>query len=234
MNIIKPQEFIHFIPKEYQRYAGIGPYLIPIFGKMYFERIRYILSKILKSAIKPFKVLDVGAGFGFFSVNFKLNFPKCNYYLLDLYSNELLDIVKSIMYNKLNLDFNYSFESDIQNKTHFADDSFDLTFALDVLEHLNDPELALTEILRITKPNGYIFISVPTESNILKFFRMVYNKIIPIETQPHWKGKITSEKEFFKLLNSKKIKIVFKKKFPFNFLPKIFSYDIFYFIQKTG
>ena len=232
MNIIKPQEFIQYIPKQYQRYAGIGPYMIPIFGKMYFERIRYIISKIIKSNLSPLKVLDVGAGFGFFSVNFKLNFPKCDYYLLDLYSNELLDIVRRIMDNKLKLEFNYSFETDIQNKTPFESNSFDLTFALDVLEHLNDPDLALSEILRITKPNGHIFISVPTESNILKFFRLVYNKLIPIETQPHWKGKITSEKEFFKLLVSKNIKIVFKKKFPFNFLPKIFSYDRFYFFQK--
>ena len=182
MYLIKPQEFIHFIPTDYQRYADIGPYMIPIFGKMYFERIRYIISKLIKSNISPLKVLDVGAGFGFFSVNFKLNFPKCDYCLLDLYPNELLDIVRRIMDNKLKLEFSYSFESDIQKKTHFEDSSFDLTLALDVLEHLNDPELALSEILRITKPNGYIFISVPTESNILKFFRMVEQSTVALSS----------------------------------------------------
>ena len=57
MYLIKPQEFIHFIPTDYQRYADIGPYMIPIFGKMYFERIRYIISKLIKSNISPLKVL---------------------------------------------------------------------------------------------------------------------------------------------------------------------------------
>lgn len=42
-----------------------------------------------------------------------------------------------------------------------ADDSFDLVIASEVLEHLEQPEKALDEILRISKK--YILVSVPNE-----------------------------------------------------------------------
>lgn len=43
----------------------------------------------------------------------------------------------------------------------FADRSFDLVVALDLLEHLPDENLALREIWRILRPGGYLVIFVP-------------------------------------------------------------------------
>jgi SAM-dependent methyltransferase len=40
--------------------------------------------------------------------------------------------------------------------------SFDLVAALDVLEHIEDDESALRALLRLVKPGGYVFITVPT------------------------------------------------------------------------
>ncbi|MEW6236097.1 MAG: class I SAM-dependent methyltransferase [Candidatus Omnitrophota bacterium] len=43
----------------------------------------------------------------------------------------------------------------------FADASFDLVTALDVLEHIEEDEAALREIARVCKPQGYVLITVP-------------------------------------------------------------------------
>lgn len=43
----------------------------------------------------------------------------------------------------------------------FGDESFDLVVSNDVLEHVNDPEKALAELLRILRPGGVLIMTVP-------------------------------------------------------------------------
>lgn len=43
----------------------------------------------------------------------------------------------------------------------FADSSFDLVCALDIIEHVEDDDGALSEVARTAKPNGVILLSVP-------------------------------------------------------------------------
>jgi SAM-dependent methyltransferase len=42
-----------------------------------------------------------------------------------------------------------------------SDESFDLVCAFDVLEHVDNDELAWNEMVRVCKPGGYIYVSVP-------------------------------------------------------------------------
>ena len=44
----------------------------------------------------------------------------------------------------------------------FSDQAFDVVCALDVLEHIEDEKLAVSEITRVCKKNGNVFITVPT------------------------------------------------------------------------
>jgi 2-polyprenyl-3-methyl-5-hydroxy-6-metoxy-1,4-benzoquinol methylase len=48
-------------------------------------------------------------------------------------------------------------------QTKHKDNSFDLIFLLEVLEHLDYPDDALEELQRILKPGGYLILGVPRE-----------------------------------------------------------------------
>jgi SAM-dependent methyltransferase len=54
------------------------------------------------------------------------------------------------------------FEESVYETKH-ADESFDLIFLLEVLEHLDYPDKALGELARILKPDGYLVLGVPRE-----------------------------------------------------------------------
>ncbi len=53
-------------------------------------------------------------------------------------------------------------EESIYETTH-KDNSFDLIFLLEVLEHLDYPDKALQELARILKPGGFLVLGVPRE-----------------------------------------------------------------------
>ena len=204
--------------------------MIPLFGKMYFGRIKNIIKTFLQFRKNFPKVLDIGGGLGLFSLNFKLNFPKSNVFILD---EALYDGIKATLTKSTIIKINDYIQGDIQKKTSFDNDSFDLIFALDVLEHVDNPSDAIDEIMRILKKNGHLFISVPTESMLLRVVRTLIGTVKNIQVNPHWLGLISSEKEFFNVLSQKNLKIISKRYFPFKFLPRLFSYDVFYLIQKN-
>ena len=196
---------------------------------MYFGRIKNII-KIIAGFNRDFShVLDIGGGLGLFSANFKLNFPVSSVIILD---KSLYKGIKEILTKFPTLKITDYFQEDIQKKTSLEKNSLDLIFALDVLEHVENPSIAIDEILRILKEDGLLFISVPTESLLLRIVRTLIGTIKNIEVNPHWLGMVRSEKEFFKILQGKDINIVFKRRYPFQFLPRLFSYDMFYLIQK--
>lgn len=196
---------------------------------MYFGRIKNIITTIAGFNRDFSRVLDIGGGLGLFSMNFKLNFPMSKVIILDKSKHEG---IKEILTKFPTLKITDYVQEDIQNKTSFEKSSLDLIFALDILEHVENPSIAIDEILRILKENGLLFISVPTESVLLKLVRRLIGTIKNIQVNPHWLGMVSSEKEFFKILQQKNIKIILKRKYPFQFLPRLFSYDLFYLIKK--
>ncbi len=196
---------------------------------MYFGRIKNII-KIIAGFNRDFShVLDIGGGLGLFSANFKLNFPVSSVIILD---KSLYKGIKEILTKFPTLKITDYVKEDIQKKTSFENGSIDLIFALDILEYVENPSIAIDEILRILKEDGFLFISVPTESIVLRIVRRIIGTIKNIQVNPHWLGMVSSEKEFFKVLQQKDIKIILKRKYPFQFLPSLFSYDMFYLIQK--
>ena len=50
---------------------------------------------------------------------------------------------------------------DANRKLPFADESFDLIWCSEVIEHLEDPAFALSELRRVTKPGGTLVLTTP-------------------------------------------------------------------------
>lgn len=121
------------------------------------RRLRFVANEIGRlSDVK--KVLDIGFGDG---------------HLLGLLSNKYdvygIDFVEenvTMTRGSLGLGEHIKF-GNILN-IPFADNSFDLVTATEILEHLSQDDLlkSLTEVRRILKSNGYLLITVPYNENL--------------------------------------------------------------------
>ncbi len=86
-------------------------------------------------------VLDLGAG----PVQFRKIFNKFdNYVALDFYPYELVDVV-----------------TDINKNLPFKDSSFDVVVLSNVLEHVPEPGLIISECHRVLRPGGKIVLTIP-------------------------------------------------------------------------
>ena len=62
------------------------------------------------------------------------------------------------------LDYTDEFKPDIVGDIHalpFADNSIEAILCLDILEHIEDPKKAASEMYRVLKPGGYILVKTP-------------------------------------------------------------------------
>lgn len=75
----------------------------------------------------------------------------------------------------------------------FKKDSFDIIYALDMLEHLDNVDLALAEIKRVLKNDGFFIVSIPNENNFYRIGR----EIIRIKKAKH----VHDSTELIQLLN---------------------------------
>jgi SAM-dependent methyltransferase len=106
--------------------------------------------------------VDAGCGFGKWVIYLKQQ----GYDIVGLDNNELAIA-------KLE-DFDQSLQVELGDilDTHYPDNSFDAYISMGVVEHFEDgPILALKEAYRVLKPNGLIFVSVPTVNVIRKLVR---------------------------------------------------------------
>ena len=52
-------------------------------------------------------------------------------------------------------------QGDVNTKLPFANESFDIIFALDIIEHVEDDAAAIKRLVDLLKPNGKLIINVP-------------------------------------------------------------------------
>ncbi len=181
----------------YRKHTSKNPLQKFLIGNFYKELISSIKKLTIESA------LDVGCGEGF-TLN-KLSENKIGKRLEGIdFQKTAIDAGKRVHPN-LNLK--------VGNIYHlpYKDNSFDLIICTEVLEHLEDPKKALSEIQRVS--SRYVILSVPNEpffmiANFLrgKNLRRWGNDIEHIH---HW-----SSKGFQKFVENQSVKVI-QKKLPF-------------------
>ncbi|VAX20814.1 hypothetical protein MNBD_IGNAVI01-3199 [hydrothermal vent metagenome] len=122
------------------------------------------------------KILEIGAGAGFALNHLKTNVHK--YFLLDI-STHNLKRVREKTEGEI-----YPISGDVFNLP-FPSESFDFILLSEVLEHLNDPLMALTEIQRVLKHGGSFIVSVPYKEVITYQMCIHCNKPTPTNAHLH-------------------------------------------------
>jgi SAM-dependent methyltransferase len=111
---------------------------------------------------KEGRIIDGGCGFG----KWVIYLTQRGYNVVGIDNNEIA-IAKLKEFDKL-LQVELGDILDI----HYPDNSFDAYISMGVIEHFEDGPLpALKEAHRVLKPNGLIFVSVPTVNIMRKFIR---------------------------------------------------------------
>lgn len=121
----------------------------------------------------------------------------------DLYFDKILEIgggqggLTALLYPNskiINLDFNPDFANAPCNQQAnvsfvcgdattlpFTDNSFAAVTMFDVLEHISDDKKAISEALRVLKPEGFLLISTPNENWQFPYYKFL-RSICPVET----------------------------------------------------
>jgi len=170
---------------------------IGVSNNLYYSKnlfARFIFRNRMKCALRladPSSkvVLDIGCGAGFLAYNLSKN--GANTIACDLRTK--LNKSNRVFNNLLaspHIDFN---NADIFHLP-FKSKSFDIIYALDILEHLENVELALIEIKRVLKDDGFLIVSIPNEN----IFYRIGRKMTGIEKANH----VHDSNKLIRLLNS--------------------------------
>ena len=182
------------IPNQYKRYAAIGPYYIPLFGRIYWRRLEIAIELSKQYAPKKHLVIgELGCGFGILSTLLNVNFDATVVAIdqLPVFFEIAGEFCEAYSGKKT------SYLANDLRHLIIKDGTFDLCFCLDVLEHIEDVAAALQEIKRVMKSPGYVIITVPIEVRSLRLLREIYSLGGKrAENDPHWRGKIANVREF--------------------------------------
>ena len=117
------------------------------------EQQKFLDTLLLEKNRQFSSIADIACGGGTLSFHLKKLFPSAIFSLSD-FNDDALKIASAI-----NGDVNFQYSKENIYQLSFPDNSFDLVCCWQTLSWLDDPEKALSELTRITKPNGLIFAS---------------------------------------------------------------------------
>lgn len=120
------------------------------FQKLYFRNLSKPLQPYLRE-IEHGRVLDIGCAYGFMLQKFPNTFEKFG---IDISDHAIAEAQKRLPKATLLV-------SGAEDKLPFPENFFDITICNDIIEHLNNPQIALENILKTLKTNGILYISTP-------------------------------------------------------------------------
>ena len=145
---------------KHDKYRSLNPISKKLVAN-FFNAIEQLYSQISAETI-----LDVGCGEGMVLKSLESHIQNRNCFAIDIDPNEIADAKKNIPFCTLSVGTAYQIP--------FEDDFADLVICSEVLEHLETPEVALSEIHRVS--NKYAILTVPTEPvwSLLNMVRLKY------------------------------------------------------------
>lgn len=144
------EDFAHKYTREGQ--GKIGSKLID----NYFANVDQLMHETGLQNEPTFQAIEIGCGEGFSTQRIANILPSQAIFTASEFVPDLVPRAA-----KRNPDVTVLQES-VYELTH-PDDTFDVVFLLEVLEHLDYPDKALREIARVLKPSGYLILGVPRE-----------------------------------------------------------------------
>lgn len=160
------------------------------FASFYFDNMFKPLFKYINK-FRGGNVLDVGCAYGFMLQRFPDSFKKFGIDVSEYAINTAKKSLPSAAYNV----------GSAENKLPFKKDFFDIILFNDVIEHLENPKVALENIYRVLKKGGILYVTTPN-LNIArkKIFRYADDKEHHIS--------LFSHPGLIKLLNDSQFKIM--------------------------
>jgi len=134
-------------------------------GNHYIDRASRLHALIeLEKSIpnKSAVILEIGSSSGYLLTEIKTSFPESFLIGSDCIPEPLENIARKIWDIPL-------IQFDLVN-CPLPDNCVDVVVALNVLEHIKDDEVALKQMYRILKPDGYAIIEVPANPDLYDFY----------------------------------------------------------------
>ena len=118
------------------------------------------------------KILEVGAGHGEHAHFVRHKFEE--YYVSDLVVDQVNTSEMKQLEDELNHDGQIIVQGVDVQSIAFENDYFDRTISTCLFHHLPQPETALLELKRVTKPGGFVSIYIPSDPGILYRFAQYF------------------------------------------------------------
>lgn len=167
------------------------------------HKLSAVLSFVYKN---PKKILDTGCASGWFISRISNKFPDAECFGVDLYKD-------AIEYAKKRYK-NISFTVADAHRLPYKNNSFDVVVSTEVIEHLNNPEIALGEIYRVLGKNGKCIIEVDSGSLLFTIVWFLWTKFTgQVWHEAHLHSFNPQKLE--KLLKQVGFAVLHKKKFNF-------------------
>ena len=146
------------------------------------ELLKSEINKYEKIDLKGKKLLEVGAGVGTFLIAARTK------YGIDAYGVEPskdefspFNQISKALLEEYNLPNNV-ITSSMAEELPFQNDTYDLVYSTNVLEHVQDPKKVLSESIRVLKPGGYLQFVIP---NYFSFWEGHYGVFWPCITNKY-------------------------------------------------